>query len=327
MRRAEGQACVNLADPALGAAVIRVSDDFFAAAKRMLAASEPVFVPGRYDEHGKWMDGWESRRRRDEGHDSCLLRICPGMIHEVDIDTTHFTGNFPPAASIEACRAEGDPGATAGWREILPRTPLQGDSHHRLCVAERGPWTHLRLHIYPDGGVARLRVYGIPENAGAARADPGWADLACADNGGEALDCNDMHFGHMSNLLKPGAAADMGDGWETRRRRKPGNDWVLLRLGEAGRIRRVEVDTDFFKGNHPAACSLRGCLAEGGPERAGDPSDWPLILPRVALGPDQLQVFQREVRDVGTVSHVRFDIFPDGGVARLRLLGEPRGTG
>lgn len=311
----------NLADPDLGGAVIEVSDDFFAAAKRMLAVDEPVFFPDRYDEHGKWMDGWESRRKRGEGHDQCLLRICPGVIYGVDVDTSNFTGNYPPAASLDACRADGDPGEDADWREILPQTRLQGDSHHYLPITDRQAWTHLRLHIYPDGGIARLRVFGIPDD----KADPGtrsgWIDLACADHGGRALDCNDMHFGKMSNLIKAGPAVNMGDGWETRRRRKPGNDWVVLELGRPGTIRRVEVDTDFFKGNHPARCSLRGAWLEDG-DSAEDTRDWPLILPRVALGPDQLQVFQREIRDTGPVSHVRFDIYPDGGVARLRLLGE-----
>ena len=313
----------NLAEPALGGAVIQVSDDFFAAAKRMLAASDPEFHPHRFDEHGKWMDGWESRRKRTPGHDSCIIRICPGVIYGLDIDTSNFSGNFAPAASLESCAAQNDPDARTQWHELLPRVELAGDRHHFFVIADRGCWTHLRLNIFPDGGIARLRVYGVPADADALKAADHWEDLASAASGGAALACNDMHFGDMANLIKPGNAANMGDGWETRRRRTPGNDWVILKLGRAGTVRRVEVDTAFFKGNNPARCSLRGTALAAGKEKLDNSSGWPLILAPVTLGPDQLQVFQREITDTGSVTHVRFDIYPDGGVARLRLLGIP----
>ena len=313
---------LNLAEPELGGAVIEVSDDFFAAAKRMLAAGEPQFIEDLYDEHGKWMDGWESRRKRRAGNDYCVIRICPGVIYGLDIDTSHFTGNFAPAASLEAARLDSEPDPDTQWSELLPRTELKGDRHHYLRVADRNQWTHLRLQIYPDGGVARLRVYGVPDGTVGFERDDQWTDLACSDTGGQALACNDMHYGNMQNLLKPGNAANMGDGWETRRRREPGNDWALIKLGKTGRIKRIEVDTEFFKGNNPAACSLRGTMLEEGDSIDGS-ANWPLILPRMALGPDQLQVFHREIARHEPLSHVRFDIFPDGGVARLRLLGEP----
>ena len=311
----------NLAEPELGAAVIQVSDDFFAAAKRMLAVSHPEFHPGRFDEHGKWMDGWESRRKRTPGHDYCTIRICPGVIYGLDIDTSHFSGNFAPAASLESCVAQNDPDEHTQWHELLPRVELGGDRHHFFRIGDRGTWTHLRLNIFPDGGIARLRVYGIP--ADVLNTADHWTDLASAEAGGEALACNDMHFGDMANLIKPGQAANMGDGWETRRRRTPGNDWVVLKLGNAGTICRIEVDTAFFKGNNPARCSLRGIALDAGSDPLDNSSEWPLILAPVTLGPDQLQVFQREITDTGPVTHVRFDIYPDGGVARLRLLGIP----
>jgi allantoicase len=315
----------NLVEPELGGAVIDVSDDFFAAAKRMLSPGEPEYHADRFDEHGKWMDGWESRRKRCAGHDYCVIRICPGTIFGVDIDTAHFTGNFAPAASLEACNAEGDPEESTEWIELLEKTELQGDSHHFLRIGNRDNWTHLRLNIFPDGGIARLRVFGVPQNQKDTGTEPRWRDLASDEYGGTALACNDMHFGDMSNLLKPGKAANMGDGWETRRRRTPGNDWVILKLGRPGIIRRVEVDTDFFKGNNPAHCSLKGFLLPEGAVLPDDSASWAFLLPRVALGPDQLQVFRRQLADIGPVSHVRFDIYPDGGVARLRLLGEPGG--
>lgn len=310
---------INLAEPNLGGAVIQVTDDFFAAAKRMLSPTEPQFIPDLFDENGKWMDGWESRRKRSEGHDYCVLRICPGVVFGLDIDTSNFTGNFAPAASIEAACASGDPDASTQWHKILPETRLSGDSHHYLRIGDRNTWTHLRLNIFPDGGIARLRVFGLSSEQQSEQ-QANWVDLACQNFGGTAVACNDMHFGDMANLIKPGNAENMGDGWETRRRRKPGNDWVILKLGRPGRIQRVEVDTDFFKGNNPAACLIRGCRFEGD-DPVGESKNWPVLLSRVALGPDQLQVFQREIEDIGSVDHVRLDIFPDGGVARLRLFG------
>jgi len=316
--------CINLAEPARGGAIIWVSDEFFAPAKRMLSPDEPLWDPDLFDHNGKWMDGWESRRKRAEGHDSCVLRICPGVIYGVDIDTRHFTGNYAPAASLEACRVALDPDQAAGWTEILPRTTLQGNSHHYLRIASRETWTHLRLNIYPDGGVARLRVYGQPERELDDRQQSGaLVNLACAGRGAVALSCNDMHYGDMRNILQPHPPSGMADGWETRRRRTPGNDWVLIRLSEPGSICRVEVDTAFFKGNSPARCSLRGALLDDPSPDPETTTKWPEIMPPVALGPDQFHSFEREIRNVGPVSHVRFDIFPDGGVARLRLFGLP----
>jgi allantoicase len=311
----------NLVEPDLGGAVIEVSDDFFAPAKRMLASTEPQFHEGRFDEHGKWMDGWESRRKRSRGNDYCVIRICPGIIYGLHLDTSHFTGNFAPAASLEAAHSDSDPDENTVWTELLPKSDLQGNSHHYFRVGDRREWSHLRLNIFPDGGVARLQVFGISEAAGNVINNSEWIDLASSDLGGDAICCNDMHFGDMANLIKQGNALNMGDGWETRRRRKPGNDWVVLKLGASGVIKKVEVDTDFFKGNYPAACSLRGCVYTGSDPET-DSAQWPLIMDRVALGPDQLHVFHRELNEVGPVTHVRLDIFPDGGVARLRLFGE-----
>ena len=316
---------IDLAQPRLGAEAIEASDDFFAPKERLISPAEPEFIPDRYDEHGKWMDGWESRRKRVAGHDYCILRICPGVIHGVDIDTSHFTGNYPPQASIDVCSCEGNPDQSTQWRELVPETALNGDSHHYVSVRNSGTWTHVRLNIFPDGGVARLRVYGVA-HCDWSRVEPGIpVDLAAMERGGRALSCNDMHFGHMSNLIAPGTGANMGDGWETRRRREPGNDWVILKLGHHGRIQRIEVDTSWFKGNYPAKCSLRGRWdpdaedAQIVPDGAG----WVEILSPVDLGPDCIQVFEREVADAGAVSHVLFEIHPDGGVSRLRLFGDP----
>ena len=316
---------IDLAQPRLGARVIEATDDFFAPKERLIDPAPPVFIPDKYDDHGKWMDGWESRRKRTPGHDHCVIELCPGVIRGFDIDTAFFTGNYPPFASVEGRLAGTGQGNGDGeWIELLPRTALQGNSHHYLPINDDRVWAQLRLHIYPDGGVARLRVYGVAHCDWSAFPRNEWVDLAAMGTGGRALACNDMHYGHMSNLLAPGRGINMGDGWETRRRREPGNDWVILKLGHPGRIRRIEVDTAFFKGNYPARCSLRGALKPDAADAGIDlgSEDWPLILPEVALGPDAIHLFEREVKAGDKVSHVRLDIFPDGGVSRLRLYGE-----
>ncbi len=243
---------INLADPRLGAAALACSDDFFAPMERMLNPDEPEWRAGVYDEHGKWMDGWESRRRRDQGHDFCVVRLAaPCTLALLDIDTRHFTGNYPPFASVEGCLLTGKPDASTLWTELMPRSPLQGNEHNWFELQSRRVWSHLRLNIYPDGGVARLRCYGTVHRDW-TQATSGVIDLAAALSGGRALECSDEHYGSMGNLLLPGRGTSMADGWETRRRRGPGFDWVILRLGHPGRIGSIEVDTAYFKGNYPA---------------------------------------------------------------------------
>lgn len=314
---------INLALPENGGAICSVNDEFFAPAKRMLSPENPVFIEDKFDAHGKWMDGWESRRKRTAGHDVCIVRICPGVIRNIEIDTSHFTGNFPPAASVEACRVEIEPDENTDWTELVTKSELEGDSCKSFTVSSDASWTHIRLHIYPDGGIARLRIYGEPDHSQALVKRQHWVDLVSADVGGSAIACNNMHFGNMENLLSTRPVANMGDGWETRRRRNPGNDWVILKLGRAGRIARVEVDTAFFRGNYPARCSLKGGSPGPDDDVVRNSSDWAELLPQVALGPDQLHIFETQLREAGDVTHVRLDIYPDGGVARLRLLGVP----
>jgi len=319
---------VNLAAPQRGAAICSVSDEFFAPAKRMLSPEEPVFIADRYDAHGKWMDGWESRRKRSGGHDDCIVRICAGVIHGIEIDTSHFTGNYPPAASLEACKVKIEPNERTSWTVLLPRVELHGDSRYAFAVSNGERWTHVRLNIFPDGGIARLRIYGEPDQTQCLPDREQWVDLSSVAVGGRAIACNNQHFGLMENLLSNTDVANMGDGWETRRRREPGNDWVILKLGRTGRIGRVEVDTAFFRGNYPARCSLKGVHLKSD-EPGSDANivrespDWAEILPQVSLGPDQMHVFESQLEAVGMVSHVRLDIYPDGGIGRLHLFGLP----
>ena len=312
---------LNLADARLGSRVIDVTDDWFAAADRMLQPGEPEWKEGVYDDNGKWMDGWESRRKRFEGHDHAVIRLgVPGVLKGVDIDTRYFTGNYPPSASLQACfLAEGDPDQDTLWHEVLPSVELQGNSHHYHAITFEQPVSHLRLHIYPDGGVARLRVHGIPRPR-LNRDEP--LDLASALNGGRALACSDEHYGRMGNILNPGRALNMGDGWETARRRTPGNDWVIIALAQPGIIERVVLDTLHFKGNYPDSFSLQAAYVTGGTDSQIETQSlfWRELLPSHKLAMHQEHSFTA-LNPLGPVTHVRLNIFPDGGVSRLRLIG------
>lgn len=317
---------VNLADARLGAVALDCSDDFFADRQRMLNPEPPQFIPGKYDANGKWMDGWESRRKRGPGHDWCVVRLArPGRIHGVDLDTTHFTGNFPPAASIEACSlAEGDPTDGTGWLPLLPSVDLDGNRHHYFRLDGDAVVSHLRINLYPDGGLARLRVYASPEFDGKPEAD-GLIDLVAALNGGTIVAANNEHFGRAASLLLPGRGLDMGDGWETRRRREPGHDWCILALAHPGSIEEIEVDTAYFRGNYPDSCSIQAALVEGGTRDSlvTQSMFWPVLLPESKLEAHQQHFFRETIQKLGSVSHVRFNIHPDGGVSRLRLRGKP----
>jgi allantoicase len=317
---------INLADARLGASVLYCNDEFFGASERMLNPQEPQWREGIYDDHGKWMDGWETRRRRDQGHDHCVLRLAaPCTLAALDIDTRFFTGNYPPHASVQACQLTGAPDQATQWADLLPYSTLKGNQRNEFELASSAIWTHLKLNIYPDGGVARLRAYGAVHRDWSDTEHKGPLDLAAALNGGRALACSDEHYGSMRNLLLPGRGASMADGWETRRRRGPGFDWVVLRLGHRGRIERVEVDTAHFKGNFPHQVSMHAALlAEGGEtELANQCLQWPALLEPQLLQADQVQGFQTQVRDLGCVSHVRVNMHPDGGLSRVRLFGYP----
>jgi allantoicase len=316
---------VRLEQPRLGTRVVFATDDFFGDKSRLIDPADPVFIPDKYDENGKWMDGWESRRRRGPGYDYCILKLgIPGIIRGFDIDTSHFTGNFPPQASVDACVSRDEiPGEEAKWQEVLPRVELEADSHHLLAAGHEGVCTHLRLNIYPDGGVARLRVYGEVRAKPDSTSGSEVVDLLALENGGRALLCSDEHFGSMHNLNLPGRGINMGDGWETARRRGPGNDWVILALGTPGRIEKIEIDTAHFKGNYPDRAAIQAVVLSGtNPEDIESASrDWPTLLDESKLEADQQHFFTDKLADLGIVSHVRLSIYPDGGVSRLRFFG------
>lgn len=315
---------INLASASLGARVIFASDEFFADKQRMLNPEAAVFIPGKYDANGKWMDGWETRRKRSTGHDYAIVQLMrAGVVHGVDIDTSHFTGNYPPAAALEACYSDDPLHPSTEWQVLLPAVGLQGNQHHYHAISDSRAWTHLRLNIFPDGGIARLRVYGQPAVDWSAMAEDALVDLAAAENGGTIVAANNQHFGAASQLLMPGRGVNMGDGWETRRRREPGHDWCIVALAHPGVIQKIEVDTCHFKGNFPDSCALQAAyVADGTPDSIVTQSMfWPVLMDWQKLGMDAQHFFAGKLQPLGKVSHVRFNIQPDGGVSRLRLWG------
>ena len=315
----------DLACEAVGGAAILANDDFFAEKEHLLRARPAEWREDAYTDRGKWMDGWETRRRREPGHDWCVIRLgLPGVIRGVVVDTAYFRGNYPEACSIEAATIEDplDLAALAGadWEELVAKTALIGDSRNPLAVGPAAAgcrFTHVRLNIFPDGGVARLRVHGwaVPDWR-RLRAGGGLVDLAAAASGGWVEACSDMFFGNRQNLIKAGPPASMADGWETRRRRGPGGDWAIVRLGAAGTVERLEIDTTHFKGNAPGRCVVEGVRAPG--VAAAELAGWRRLV-ETPLQPHTRHVLDDALRRIGDVTHVRLSVFPDGGVARLRV--------
>jgi allantoicase len=317
---------VDLASERLGGSVLYATDDFFAEKENLLRASKPVWKEHEYTDRGKWMDGWESRRKRVPGHDFAIIRLgAPGIVRGVVVDTRFFRGNYPEHCSVDACsvRPESDVEAllspSTEWSEILPKSSLKGDSENLFPVADAFAYTHLRLRIYPDGGVARLRVHGevVPDwrREGGLLSE---TDLAAVEHGAQVLSCSDMFFGPKHNLIMPGRAGNMSDGWETKRRRGPEHDWVIVQLATEGVVRRVEVDTSHFKGNYPDAASIEGSRLQ---------DQWRELLARTRLQADTRHMFTEELAAIGPVTHLRLNVFPDGGVARLRVYGRATDAG
>ncbi len=317
---------VNLASPRLGARVHAASDEFFGAGERLIQDSEPVFVPGKYDDHGKWVDGWETRRRRGPGHDWCLVRLgVAGRLAFLDLDTRFFTGNYPPGASVEGCADEDEPGAASAWRPLLTGVALGPGARHVLPVLDGDPVRWLRLSIFPDGGMARLRAYGTPVVDPATLAGEA-VELSALRHGGRVVAVSDAHYGDPSVILTEGRGRDMGDGWETRRRREPGHDWMVLALGVPGTVAAVEIDTAHFKGNFPDRVSLQAAAVAPGPDAAvtGQSMFWPDLLPPQPAQAHHIHRFEGSalVR-LGPVTHVRLNMHPDGGISRFRVFGRP----
>ena len=317
---------VNLASAKFGARVTYATDDFFAAKERLIEDAEPISKLGVFDDHGQWMDGWESRRRRGGGYDHALINLWSGgKIEAVNIDTSFFTGNQPTAASIEACLSDGTPADDAVWTEIVGETILKPNAEHLIEVADEKAYNWLRLNMFPDGGIARLRIYGTPFCDWENRNKSALYELSALKNAGRIITYNDAHYGSVWSLLAEGRGTNMGDGWETRRRREPGNDWIVIKLGHSGTIEKIELDTAHYKGNYPDGFSLEAAY---GKDEAAEGLDldaltWKELLPRQKLNADTQHFFEgAAIKGIGPISYVRMTIYPDGGVSRLRLWGK-----
>lgn len=314
---------VDLASRWLGASVMAASDESFGEKENLLNPGAAAFEPGRYGHRGEIVDGWETKRRREPGHDWVLVRLgAPGVITSVDVDTSFFTGNFPTACAVQACGAEGYPSpaelldADTEWAELVPRSPLTGDAHNLFDVTDPRRFTHIRLATFPDGGVARLRVFGavIPDPRGLEQLT---IDLASQRYGGIVTASSDDFYTSAGVLNRPDTARSMGEGWETQRRRGGGHDYLVFQLGFAGQVRQFVVDTAHFKYNASAEVAAYGCRDDAPPPP--ESAAWEPLLPRTRLQPDTRHVLG--VSGSAPVSSVRIDAYPDGGLSRIRLVG------
>jgi len=315
----------DLAARRAGGSVVCASDELFAAKENLIESGPPSFAAATFGHKGQIYDGWETRRRRSAGHDWAIIRLgLPGVVSGVVVDTAFFTGNYPPEISVEGCGVEGYPDpaelAAVDWLSLVPRAAVAGDTANEFEVSVSCRVTHVRLRIYPDGGVARLRVHGR------AVPDPrllrgSLVDIAALANGARVTGCSNMFYSSPSNLIWPGEARNMGEGWETARRRDDVNDWVEIKLAGPGRIRLAELDTSYFVGNAPGWATLTGHL----PGLAGAPGpvgqrDEVELLRRTRLQPDTRHRFR--IEGDAEVTGARLDVYPDGGMARLRLPAE-----
>ena len=313
---------INLADHRLGARVLDASDDFFAEKENLLSLTEPVFIDDKFTPRGKWMDGWESRRKRVPGHDWCTIKLAmPGTIGVIDINTAHFLGNAPLEVSIEATGIANP--SDKDWESIVTKHKVMAGNHNFSLVKSKNTYRFLRINIFPDGGVARIKVYGAGEIDWDNFVPGELIDLAAAENGGRSVACSDMFYSPKDNIIMPGRGATMGDGWETKRRRGAGNDWNIIRLAASGKIKKVAVDTTHFKGNFPESFSLEGCFI-----KQSDPSPqlvakqkWQPIIKRTTLNEDEKRIFIKEIINTKTnYNYARINIYPDGGINRLNIF-------
>jgi allantoicase len=311
----------DLASRALAAGVIAANDELFALRENLINPWEPAFDPSDFGHKGKVYDGWETRRRREPGHDWAIVRLgTPGVVRGVVVDTAWFKGNYPPFVSVEAVNVDGYPPVDelleAEWTPLVPRSDCRGDAKNYYAVDDERCWTHVRLCIYPDGGVARFRVHGE------AMVDPqflgGTVDLVAAENGGRLVRTSDAFYSTPAQIILPGRARNMGEGWENARRRGEGNDFAVFALGVPGTVRHLEVDTSYYVGNAPGW--VRVSVADARTSDLADDASWVPILEKRPVLADTRHRFTAETQVEAT--HARLDVYPDGGLSRLRLWGE-----
>ena len=318
---------IDLAQPRLGSKVIFKTDDFFASANRIIDPSSPVFKEGLFNKNGKWMDGWESRRKRTPGHDYLIIKLGkPGSISKVNVDTSHFNGNQPSMISIDACNSKSNNIKSFKWKNLVSKKKTKANSHHIFKTSSKSVFTHIKLNIFPDGGVARLRLYGSisKENNNFGKKT---INLASLLDGASVVACNNEHFGKAENILAPGKAKNMGDGWETRRRRDKGFDWLILNSIDGEMIDKIEISTHHFKGNFPSHCSLQATYIptkKSSSSIVNSSNNWKTLMNKTTLKANKTHTFKNTLMKKNKINFIKINIFPDGGISRFRIFGKAK---
>ena len=318
---------IDLAQPRLGSKVIFKTDDFFASANRIIDPSSPVFKEGLFNKNGKWMDGWESRRKRTPGHDYLIIKLGkPGSISKVNVDTSHFNGNQPSMISIDACNSKSNNIKSFKWKNLVSKKKTKANSHHIFKTSSKSVFTHIKLNIFPDGGVARLRLYGSisKENNNFGKKT---INLASLLDGASVIACNNEHFGKAENILAPGKAKNMGDGWETRRRRDKGFDWLILNSIDGEMIDKIEISTHHFKGNFPSHCSLQAAYIptkKSSSSIVNSSNNWKTLMNKTTLKANNTHTFKNTLMKKNKINFIKINIFPDGGISRFRIFGKAK---
>ncbi len=316
---------IDLAQSRLGSKIVYKTDDFFASAKRIISPWPPVFKEGVFDKHGKWMDGWETRRKRTKGYDYLILKLGkPGVINKVDIDTSYFSGNHPNKISLQACLSNKKiPDKKTKWTTIIKKSHTKANSHHFFKVKSKFLFTHVKLNIFPDGGVARIRIYGSMKII--KKFGKKILNLTSVLNGAVPIACNNEHFGRAENILAPGKGKNMGDGWETRRSRGKNFDWIIIKCAEAGKVNNIQIDTHHFKGNYPDRCSLQAAFINykiSEKNIVKKSKKWNLLLNKVKLRAHKKHNFKTKLMKNKKINYIKLNIFPDGGISRIRVFGK-----
>ena len=316
---------VNLAEPKFGTKIIYKTDQFFGAANRILNPEKLIFKEGVYDTHGKWMDGWETRRKRKEGHDYLIIKLGrPGKIFDVDIDTSFFSGNQPSQASIEATYSIKNPSNKTIWKTILEKKKLSPNKNHSFNIKNHSTFNYIKLNIFPDGGVARLRLNGEVDLEKVNLKGKN-VNLSSILNGSTIIGCNNEHFGRAENVLSPGIGKNMGDGWETRRSRGKNFDWIVIKFGKPGVISKLEIDTHHFKGNYPDSITVQSAYIQNKLDTKkilNSSKKWKLLIDKTKLKPHKKHSFKSKTFNRNKINYIKINIFPDGGISRVRAFGK-----
>ena len=317
---------IDLAQARLGSKIVYKTDEFFAPAKRIINPWPPIYKEGVFDNHGKWMDGWETRRKRTKGYDYLILKLGkPGLIKKVDVDTSYFSGNHPEKISLQACISKKNiPDKKTKWTTIIKKSSTKANGHHFFNIKNKNYFTHIKLNIFPDGGVARLRVYGLMKIKN--KFQNKIQNLTSVLTGAVPIACNNEHFGRAENILAPGIGKNMGDGWETRRSRGKNFDWIIVKCSSPGKLNKIQLDTHHFKGNYPDKFSVQAAYIPktlSAKDIVKKSSKWSYILNKSKLYAHKKHNFQNKIMKNKKINYIKINIFPDGGISRIRAFGTP----